>query len=201
MERRGNRYARGVPELPTTFDRLIDDDTVAAGGTTWRVLEGHGHSPEHASLWSEELGVLISGDMLLPKISTNVSVSPAEPDGDPLRRFLESLSAFETLPPDTLVLPSHGLPFRGIAVRVAQLRSHHRARLAELEAAIRGAQAPMSAHELIPVLFARELDAQQRFFAMGETIAHLNHLWHAGRVERRVDADGAIRFAPLSRAR
>jgi glyoxylase-like metal-dependent hydrolase (beta-lactamase superfamily II) len=201
MERRGNRYARGVPELPRTFDRLIDDDTTTAGGATWRVLEGHGHSPEHASLWSEELGVLISGDMLLPKISTNVSVSPAEPDADPLRRFLDSLSAFETLPPDTLVLPSHGLPFRGIAVRVAQLRSHHHARLAELEAAIRSAQAPMSAHDAVPVLFVRELDAQQRFFAMGETIAHLNHLWHAGRVERRVDADGAIRFVPLSRAR
>jgi glyoxylase-like metal-dependent hydrolase (beta-lactamase superfamily II) len=196
MDRRGNRYARGVPELPTRFERLIDDDTFAAGGTTWRVLEGHGHSPEHASLWSAERSVLISGDMLLPKISTNISVSPAEPDSDPLRRFLDSLAVFETLPPDTLVLPSHGLPFRGIAVRVAQLRAHHRARLGELESAIREAEAPMSAHDAVPVLFQRELDTQQRFFAMGETIAHLNHLWHAGRVERRVDADGAIRFAP-----
>jgi hypothetical protein len=31
---------------------------------------------------------------------------------------------------------------------------------------------------------------------MGETIAHLNFLWHASRLERRVAADGGIRFAP-----
>jgi glyoxylase-like metal-dependent hydrolase (beta-lactamase superfamily II) len=104
---------------------------------------------------------------------------------------------FEALPPDTLVLPSHGLPFRGIALRVAQLRAHHGARLDELDAAVRAAGAPTSAHDVVPVLFAgRELDAQQRFFAMGETIAHLNHLWSAGRLTRRIDSDGAIRFAP-----
>ncbi len=197
MERRGNRYARGVPELPTWFQRLIDGDEIDFGGARWRVLEGHGHSPEHASLWSAERAVLISGDMLLPRISTNVSVSPINPDDDPLQRFLDSLGAFESLPADTLVLPSHGIPFRGIGVRVAQLRAHHRARLADLDGAIRTAQAPMSAHDAVPVLFGgRELDAQQRFFAMGETIAHLNHLVHARRAERHVSADGAIRFAP-----
>jgi glyoxylase-like metal-dependent hydrolase (beta-lactamase superfamily II) len=198
MERRGNRYARGVPELPSQFSRLLDGDTVRAGGTSWRVIEGHGHSPEHASLWSGELGVLISGDMLLPRISTNISVWAVEPDSDPLRLFLDSLQVFEALPPETLVLPSHGLPFRGIALRVAQLRAHHRARLDELQAAVGAASAAVCAHDVVPVLFAgRELDSQQRFFAMGETIAHLNHLWGAGRLARRIDADGAIRFAPV----
>ena len=89
-----------------------------AGGT-WRVIEGHGHSPEHAALYCGSAGILISGDMLLPRISTNISVWAVEPDADPLARFLDSLIAFEALPPDTLVLPSHGLPFRGIARRVA----------------------------------------------------------------------------------
>jgi glyoxylase-like metal-dependent hydrolase (beta-lactamase superfamily II) len=132
--------------------------------------------------------------MLLPKISTNVSVWASEPDGDPLGRFLASLAAFETLLPDTLVLPSHGLPFRGIAVRVAQLTAHHVARLNELADAIARAASPLSATDLVPVLFRRELDLQQRFFAMGEAIAHLNHLWHAGRLARTIAADGTIRF-------
>ena len=163
-----------------SFDRLLDGDTRTLGGTAWTVVEGHGHSPEHASLFSRERGVLISGDMLLPKISTNVSVWAPEPDGDPLGRFLDSIATFETLPPDTLVLPSHGLPFRGIAVRVAQLRAHHDARLSELAAAAEAAPAPVSAADVVPVLFRRELDLQQRYFAMGEAIAHLNRLWHAG---------------------
>jgi glyoxylase-like metal-dependent hydrolase (beta-lactamase superfamily II) len=195
LDGRGNHYKRGVPELPEAFDRLLDGDTRHAGGVAWSVIEGHGHSPEHASLFSRERDVLISGDMLLPRISTNVSVWAPEPDGDPLGRFLDSIAAFESLPPDTLVLPSHGLPFRGITVRVAQLRTHHVARLDELAAAIGAASAPLTAADLVPVLFRRELDLQQRFFAMGEAIAHLNRLWHTGRLTRRAAADGTIRFA------
>ena len=192
---RGNHYRTGVPEVPAVFERMLGDDDVDAGGTHWRVICGYGHSPEHASLYSADRGLLISGDMLLPRISTNVSVSAAEPDGDPLARFLASLVPFESLPPKTLVLPSHGLPFRGIAPRTAQLAAHHSARLAELEAAIGAAPVPASASDMLPVLFRRELDLQQRFFAMGEAIAHLNYLWRRGRIRRTVAADGAIRFS------
>jgi glyoxylase-like metal-dependent hydrolase (beta-lactamase superfamily II) len=191
MRGRGNHYRRGVPELPATYRRLIDGDVVAIGRQRWRSFAGYGHSPEHMALHCEEFGVCISGDMLLPRISTNVSVWASEPEGDPLGRFLDSLAAFASLPPETLVLPSHGLPFVGAAVRVAQLHAHHAARLAELEAA---AREPRSAAQLVPVLFRRELDVQQRFFAMGEAIAHLNHLWHAGRLARIMDDDGSIRF-------
>ena len=198
MEARGNPYRKGVPDLPNTFERLQDGAVRVAGGAPWRVLEGHGHSPEHASLYCAEHDVLISGDMLLPRISTNVSVWPPEPDGDPLGAFLDSIAAFENLPPHTLVLPSHGLPFRGIALRVAQLRSHHDARLAEVVEAVDGAPSPVSAADVVPVLFRRALDLQQRYFAMGEAIAHLNRLWRGGRIDRRIAADGTVRFSPAS---
>jgi glyoxylase-like metal-dependent hydrolase (beta-lactamase superfamily II) len=191
LERRGNQYRRGVPELPFSFLRIQAGDEISIGANRWRVIPGHGHSPEHASLFCESMNVCISGDMLLPRISTNVSVWPVEPDGDPLARFLDSLQAFSDLPPDTLILPSHGLPFVGAHTRVEQLRAHHEARLGELVAAADKAQ---SAADFVPVLFRRKLDLQQRFFAMGEAIAHLNHLWHAGRLERRIADDGKIRF-------
>ena len=192
---RGNAYARGVPKAPHAIERMIGGDTLRFGGDDWTVIPGYGHSPEHAALHAAKRGVLISGDMLLPRISTNVSVWPADPDGDPLARFLDSLAAFERLPGDALVLPSHGLPFRGIAARVAELRAHHEARLAELEDALRAARRPMSAGELVPVMFRRVLDLQQRFFATGEAIAHLNHLWHAGRAQRHAGEGGALRFS------
>jgi glyoxylase-like metal-dependent hydrolase (beta-lactamase superfamily II) len=158
------------------------------------VIPGYGHSPEHAALYAAAPApLLISGDMLLPRISTNVAVGPADAEGDPLARFLASLAPFEGLAADTLVLPSHGLPFRGAAVRVGALRAHHTARLAELEQALAGGE-PQSAAMLLPVLFRRPLDLQQRFFAMGEAIAHLNHLWHAGRAQRIVRGDAGVRF-------
>ncbi|MFO1322646.1 MAG: MBL fold metallo-hydrolase [Burkholderiales bacterium] len=191
---RGNHYRRGVPEAPRWFRRMLAGDTVRAGGDDWTVIVGHGHSSEHASLFSAAHDILISGDMLLPKISTNVSVWPSDPDGDPLGRFLSSIGDYETLPPSSLVLPSHGLPFRGIALRVAQLRAHHAARLAELHEAIAASGEPATAAQMIPVLFRRALDLQQSFFAMGETIAHLNHLWRQGRLTRLRAADGALSF-------
>jgi glyoxylase-like metal-dependent hydrolase (beta-lactamase superfamily II) len=191
---RGNRYRAGVPELPFAFDRLLPGTRVRLAGSDWQVIGGYGHSPEHAALHSADRRLLISGDMLLPRISTNVSVWPSEPYADPVGRFLASLAAFEALPADTLVLPSHGLPFRGIAARVQALREHHAARLAELVDAVARRAGPVSAAELVPVLFPRELDLQQRFFAIGETIAHLNHLATTGRL-RRVAEPGAVRFA------
>ena len=192
---RGNHYHRGVPEAPHAFARLIDGDRLKIGWRDFSVIAGYGHSPEHAALADERNELLIAGDMLLPRISTNVAVSPAESEGDPVARFLASIARFESLPADTLVLPSHGPPFRGIAARVAALRTHHAQRLGELHAALLDADAPRSAEEIIPILFRRPLDLQQRFFAMGEAIAHLNHLWRAGRARRVVNTDGTIRFA------
>jgi glyoxylase-like metal-dependent hydrolase (beta-lactamase superfamily II) len=191
LERRGNHYRRGVPELPLFFLRILAGDKISIGSNEWRVIPGYGHSPEHASLHCQSLNVCISGDMLLPRISTNVSVWPVEPEGDPLARFLDSLTAFSLLPEDALILPSHGLPFVGARIRVEQLRAHHKARLAEL---VEAAKEAHTAAEFIPVLFRREFDLQQRFFAMGEAIAHLNHLWRAGRLTRQFADDGTIRF-------
>ncbi len=192
----GSRYRNGVPELPARHRRLVGGDTLALGGRRFAVVPGYGHSPEHAALFAAAPApLLIAGDMLLPRISTNVAVGPSDPDGDPLARFLASLDAFAALPADTLVLPSHGLPFRGAAVRVAALRAHHAERLEALDAALRASASPQSAADVLPVLFRRPLDAQQRFFAMGEAIAHLNYLWHRGRASRVVDARGRIGFA------
>jgi glyoxylase-like metal-dependent hydrolase (beta-lactamase superfamily II) len=193
---RGNSYRKVVGEPPSRFVRMLDGDEIEIGGNQWRVIVGYGHAPEHAALYCESLGVLISGDMLLPKISTNISVWPTKPESDPLKLFLRSIDRFTELPPDTLVLPSHGLPFRGAHHRVQMLHDHHRDRLAEvLDACSR----PRSATDLLPVLFRRELDTHQTFFAMGESIAHLNYLWLQRRLSRSRDSDGVYRFVKPAR--
>jgi glyoxylase-like metal-dependent hydrolase (beta-lactamase superfamily II) len=191
---RANYYPGMVPQVPPRFRRLQHGDRVAIGGRQWRCIAGFGHAPEHISLYCEALRVLVSGDMLLPRISTNVSVYDVEPESDPLRLFLESIDRFNELPEDTLVLPSHGKPFRGLHERVRQLHEHHDARLAEVMEAC--ATAPQSAADVLPVLFKRALDLHQTTFAMGESVAHLHALWHEGRLKRERGSDGIWRFTP-----
>ena len=190
---RGNQYRRVVGELPTQYRRILEGETVVVGDRAWRVISGYGHAPEHASLYCESLGVLISGDMLLPTISTHVGVWPTDPEGDPLGHFMRSVRRFRDLPADVLVLPSHGRPFRGAHARVAQLEAHHEMRLAELLAAC--GEAPRSAADVLSLIFRRPLDAQQLHFAMSEAIAHLQYLERAGRLRRARGEDGVTRFA------
>jgi len=193
IRQRANYYQNMVPRMPLRYTRLMHDDQVQIGNHRWRVIAGYGHAPEHLSFYCEAQGILISGDMVLPRISTNVSVFDSEPDANPLKLYLDSLSRYADLPADTLVLPSHGKPFRGLHLRVEQLRQHHEARLEETLTAC--GQAPQSARDLVPVLFKRALDLHQLTFAMGEAIAHLNYLWHAGSLSRELCADGILRFS------
>jgi glyoxylase-like metal-dependent hydrolase (beta-lactamase superfamily II) len=191
--RGNNRYAALVPEFPLSYRRIIEGDTLRIGGYDWKAIIGHGHAPEHLSLHCGELDVVIAGDMLLSTISTNVSVWSIDPEGDPLRLFLESIARYRELPEDVLVLPSHGKPFRGARTRVQQLEEHHDARFRDLRQALK--EKPKSAGELLGLLFRRPLDSHQTFFAMGEAIAHLHYLYYAGEARRAIGADGVMRYA------
>jgi glyoxylase-like metal-dependent hydrolase (beta-lactamase superfamily II) len=180
-----------VPSVPPAYRRIAEGSVIEIGGRQWRVLIGEGHAPEHACLLCEETGVLIAGDQILPKISPNISVQAYEPDGDPLARYLASLGKLRgQLPPDILVLPSHNLPFRGVHTRINELAAHHHARCEEVAAACEG---PMSAADMVPVLWRRSLDRHQMGFALGEALAHLHYLVGEGAIER-TDDDGVDRF-------
>jgi glyoxylase-like metal-dependent hydrolase (beta-lactamase superfamily II) len=189
---RSNYYAGMVPQVPAAYRRLMDGLGVDIGGHAWRCIAGYGHAPEHIALYCADLKLLISGDMVLPRISTNVSVYDLEPEADSLRLYLSSLQRYRDLPADTLVLPSHGKPFTGLHQRIAQLEEHHAERLADVMAAC--AEAPQHAAALLGVLFKRPLDLHQTTFAMGEAIAHLHALWLGGQLVRDTGADGVWRF-------
>lgn len=193
MAPRGNRYAALVPGFPASYRRIYEGDALRIGGRDWKAIVGYGHAPEHLSLYCKDLNVVIAGDMLLSTISTNVSVWSVDPEGDPLRLFLQSIARYRELPEDVLVLPSHGKPFRGAHVRVGELEAHHAKHFSELLENLEGRS--LSAAELLGVLFRRPLDAHQTFFAMGEAIAHLHYLYYAGRATRAIGADGVVRYA------
>ena len=191
LEARKNYYPTLVPAVPESFHRLQDGKFLVINGRQWEIITGFGHSPEHVALYCQQITTLISGDMVLPRISTNVSVFAIEPESDAVGAFLESLQKFMPLPASTLVLPSHGKPFRGLQIRINQLTEHHAERLAEVKAAC---VTPQSAADIVPIMFRRELDMHQLTFALGEALAHLHRLWNDGELKRQRDADGVFRF-------
>jgi glyoxylase-like metal-dependent hydrolase (beta-lactamase superfamily II) len=188
---RTKSYKRGVPTVPTRFNRLMEHDAIKIGKRTWQIITVYGHAPEHACLYSADDDILISGDQVLPRITTNVGVWGNQPEANPLKLFLTSLEKFRPLPENTLVLPSHDRVFYGLHERLDQLAGHHEKRLTELADAL---VTPKSAAEILPVLFRRPLDDHQLVFAIGEAIAHLHYLWREGRVVRQLDDDGVWMF-------
>jgi glyoxylase-like metal-dependent hydrolase (beta-lactamase superfamily II) len=193
---RTNYFPNLVPSMPESYRRLMDGTVLDIGGRTWRCISGYGHAPEHIALYCEQLHILIGGDMMLPRISTNVSVYEQEPLANALRLFLDSIDKFKPLPEDTLTLPAHGKPFLGLHIRIAQLHDHHRERLDDLLLACTAK--PMSAFDAVPVLFKRALDLHQMTFAMGESVAHLHALWFAKKLQRSLDSDGVYRFSAIA---
>jgi len=190
--RKGKGYSRGVPSVPKRYRRMMHGDKLSIGGHDWEVITVFGHAPEHAALWCASKNVLISGDQVLPRITSNVAVWGNQPDGNPLELFLSSLGRFAHLPADALVLPSHERVFVGLHKRIAELHEHHERRLERL---LEGCAQPITAFEALPLLFKRKLDAHQIGFAMGEAIAHLHYLERQGKVRQQSDADGVRRFA------
>ena len=189
------RFSDQISPLPPAFIRLQEGRRFPASGGDWQVAIGRGHSPEHALLFSAERGILISGDQLLPRISTNVSVSVVNPEDEPLSCWLASLDRLAGLPDDILVLPGHGLPFRGALKRVDELRSHHDRKLQVVLDACAARQP--SAFELVQTMYPAPLQDFDLQLALGECLAHLRHLLANGRLAGRTDGHGVIRYQTI----
>lgn len=182
-----------IKPMPTSYRRLVDGGSLKINGNRWQVVVGRGHSPEHACLYCASLNILISGDQVIPRITSNISVSGAEPEGNPLKEWLNSHERFlEILPDDTLVLPAHNAPFYGLHERLRYLIDHHEDHLLALEEACLE-EAP-TAMDLLPVMFDRKLNEHNLGLALGECIAHLNYLHQRGQLTREIDGQGRYRY-------
>lgn len=181
-------FGRLVSELPESYVRLQDGDHLVIDDAEWEILVGRGHSPEHACLFESERNVVISGDQILPTISSNVSVFPTEPRANPLNDWLASLRTLkDRLPEDVLVLPAHGRPFRGAHNRLDALIAEH---VDGLDALLEYCHKPQRVVDVFPALFRNAVADNQLIMAAGESIAHLNYLMDAGEIERERDAAG-----------
>lgn len=164
-------FGERVHRLPDVFKRRKEGDVLTIGGRDWKVIVGSGHAPEHVCLYCAELNVLISGDQVLPRISSNVSLHPTEQHANPLQDWIDSCKKLKAaLPPDTLVLPAHNEPFYGLHERLDALVDGHEEGLASLLDML---DEPKRAIDVFPALFKRKIGADVFFMATGESLAHL----------------------------
>ena len=182
-------FADVVAPLPLGFTRIDEGDILSAAGRRWQVRIGHGHAPDHATLWSLDDTLILGGDQLLPGISANIGVYPTEPDANPLAEWLDSSRAFMPhASPDHLVLPGHKLPFTGLPFRLTQMIENHDSALDRLRAHL---STTKTAVQCFAPLFKREIGPNEHSLALVEAIAHLNYLLREGTVSRVLNADGA----------
>jgi len=173
-------FGRAVSQLPDAYRRLSDGDEIEIGGRTWRIVTGCGHSPDHACLWQPDINVFIAGDQILPRISSNVSVFPTEPEADPLKDWIDSCRKLKAIiPADVLVLPAHNEPFVGAHKRLESLVEGHETALSRLLSRL---DTPKRAVDLFGAVFARAIDPDSLGMATGETMAHLNCLKRRGQI-------------------
>ena len=185
-------FAPALGPPPRQIERLVDGTEITMGGRRWRTITAGGHTDEHASFYSEADRILIAGDQVLSHITPVIGVFPGEPDADPLADYLASLDRFAALPEDTFVLPSHGLPFHGLHLRLKALREHHAQRLDRLHQAL---ERQMTAYEAAAALFPRAIGEGHAFLAIAETLAHLHRLRGDGAVQVETDGRGVRLFS------
>ena len=195
---RFGNFGKRIHALPDSYRRMSDGEEFRIGANTWRVVVGTGHSPEHACLYCPELKLLISGDQVLPRISSNVSVYPTEPDADPMRDWVESLAKIKReVPDDVLVLPSHNECFRGLHARLDYLAASQERSLDRLRKTLKE---PKRAVDVFVALFARGIDEKDGpllNMATGESLACLNYLMHRGEVRREINEAGVATYQML----
>ncbi|MEO0465796.1 MAG: MBL fold metallo-hydrolase [Pseudomonadota bacterium] len=186
-------FGRGVSRLPDSFFRLEDNFEFQMAGETWTVIMGNGHSPEHSCLFCPALNVLISGDQLLPRISSNVSVFPTEPEADPLTDWMNSCAKLrDAVPEDVLVLPAHNEPFTGAHKRLTHLINGHEKALTRLHQRL--SEQPRRVLDTFPALFGRAIQPDEVGMATGEALAHLNLLRVRGQARRENGQDGVALY-------
>lgn len=189
---RFGNFGKQLYTLPDSFRRMHDGERLIIGGHEWRVVLCSGHSPEHACLYCPALKLLISGDQVLPRISSNISVHPTEPEADPVSDWLDSIAKLKReVPNDVLVLPGHKEPFRGLHARLDELERDQRSALERLYQSL---GEPKRAIDLFGDLFARKVEGNTTllFLATGESIACLNHLLAAGDVVTHSNEQGVV---------
>ena len=178
------------------FTVVNDDDPIDIGDFHFRCVATPGHSPGHMCLYEAEKKILIAGDHILFDITPNIAYWVEMEDS--LGMYLASLDKVNALDVE-LVLTGHRRLVHDLRGRVRELQEHHRARLNEVLLALSDGEknilqiAPLISWDITAKTWD-EFPAQQKWFAFGETMAHVQYLEYKGKV-RRKNHNGTITYS------
>ena len=175
------------------YTPLRGGDVLSAGGYSFRCVHTPGHTPGHMCLWSEDTGIMLTGDHVLFDITPNITTWRPLTD-DSLGDYLQSLSAINSYPVLT-ALPGHRKS-GDFHARVKALLEHHERRLAEVVRIV--SESPgINAYDIAGKMKWRirasnwdEFPAAQKIFAVGECVAHLDYLCLRDKLTRK--STGAV---------
>ena len=187
----GESFRRVVSGVPSDLRLLEAGTELSIGGERWVALDAKGHTDGQLLFHAPQRRLLISGDQVLPRITSNIGIYPERADRAPLASFLASFAALAALDPEPLVLPSHGDVFVGLRARLLDLAAHHGATLEQVLSLVEG---PVTARELADRLFRSPLDSMNLVLAVGEALAHLEHLAATGALRALEPPGGPRRY-------
>jgi len=181
-----------IPEITIIRDKQV----IEVGDYRLECIETPGHSPGHMCLYEANKKIFFSGDHILFDITPNISYWPELDDA--LGAYLSSLEKVKTLDVK-LVLPGHRKSWHHHAERIKSLNEHHGNRLTEALSALDSSE--KTAYDIAPYITWKieysdweQFPPAQKWFAVGETIAHLHYLEKRNKIKRRT-VNGKILFS------
>lgn len=182
LTERGNSFLRTCDEIPSTYHRLTDGQTLKIGRREWKIVIGRGHAPEMVLMYDAAGKLLISADQVVARITPNISIWAFDTDSNPLKDFIDSSDNLpKIIPNDVQVLPGHGRPFENFHEKIGTYNPFHFKRLQKLHDGMTGEPQPL--YQLLKILFPKDLSPRDYVFALGETHSHVNYLVYEGKVE------------------
>jgi glyoxylase-like metal-dependent hydrolase (beta-lactamase superfamily II) len=171
----------GLFEPLTPTRPLVDGQTIRLARREWVAVHTPGHTYDHLCLYDPELGVVFTGDHVLPSITPHIS--GLTPHHDPLAMFFDSLTRMADMADVSIALPAHGHPFTDLRGRSLDIIEHHGGRLDIIRQA--SAELPDgTVNDYMRVLFRERSWGDM---AESETYAHLEHLRELGEFVRTTD--------------
>ncbi|MBM4323133.1 MAG: MBL fold metallo-hydrolase [Deltaproteobacteria bacterium] len=181
------------PKEDLDFCILKEGNTIRISDFIFRCVETPGHTKGHMCLYEPSKKILVAGDHVLGDITPNILLMSDE--WDPLKAYLASLDKVYKLDIE-LVLPGHRGIIRNCKERIQELKHHHQERLDETISILgKGMKSAFQiASEMSWDIVYDSWDlfpVPQKWFAMGEAIAHLKYLEETGiirkeKVEQRI---------------